>query len=302
MIQYQKKTLPNGFTDANQFRIGCPSTRALHHWTTQPPLTLFKDDQFFCHADMTEDHGTMSVMLWWGFSSRKRSQLTSSVLLKIVRRFYNTSHLQHLLEFQHSSIFTSCTQGWQFMWKKYKWNQWKNEMFYLTTGSTHFIYGYMALDIWVKDLSESLRGILAGTRNSSIGPPWGIDLMTHSIMSRCSTMEPHLAPKYKWQQSEMWYSSYWCQIVLGLAFCCVFCIHVSSDDVRLDINVLSVLINNNEEEDDFDGDNIGSNSSSSTRSSSSGGSGSSSSNSSSSSSGCSSSSSSSSISSSSSSS
>ena len=24
----------------------------------------------------------------------------------------------------------------------------KEEMFYLTTHSTHFIYGYMALDIW----------------------------------------------------------------------------------------------------------------------------------------------------------
>ena len=56
-------------------------------------------------------------------------------------------------------------------------------MFYLTTHSTHFIYGYM-----VKDHSDSergnplpphrllfpintSRGTLAGTRNSSMGPP-----------------------------------------------------------------------------------------------------------------------------------
>ena len=32
------------------------------------------------------------------------------------------------------------------------------DMFYLTTHSTHFIYGYMASDIWVKDHSDSEKG------------------------------------------------------------------------------------------------------------------------------------------------
>ena len=83
-------------------------------------------------------------------------------------------------------------------------------MFYLTTHSTHFIYGYMASDIWLRTilivrketrcrhigysyrltarlllyapshrqdntyhgLCYSSRGTLAGTRNSSMGPPW----------------------------------------------------------------------------------------------------------------------------------
>ena len=31
-------------------------------------------------------------------------------------------------------------------------------MFYLTTHSTHFIYGYMAWDKWVNDHSDSERG------------------------------------------------------------------------------------------------------------------------------------------------
>ena len=31
-------------------------------------------------------------------------------------------------------------------------------MFYLTTHSTHFIYGYMASDIMVKDHSDSEKG------------------------------------------------------------------------------------------------------------------------------------------------
>ena len=83
------------------------------------------------------------------------------------------------------------------------------EMFYLTTHSTHFIYGYMASDIWLRTilivrkktrcrhigysyrltarvllyatshrqdntyhgLCYTSRGALGGTRNSSMGPP-----------------------------------------------------------------------------------------------------------------------------------
>ena len=85
----------------------------------------------------------------------------------------------------------------------------EREMFYLTTHSTHFIYGYMASDIWLMtilivrketrcrhmcysfrltarvllyapslrqdctyhSLYYTSRGALAGTRNSSMGPP-----------------------------------------------------------------------------------------------------------------------------------
>ena len=87
-------------------------------------------------------------------------------------------------------------------------SQSKREMFYLTTHSTHFIYGYMASDIWLRTilmvreetrcrhigysyrltarvllyapshrqdntyhgLCYTSRGALAGTRNSSMGP------------------------------------------------------------------------------------------------------------------------------------
>ena len=81
----------------------------------------------------------------------------------------------------------------------------EREIFYLTTHSTHFIYVYMASDIWLTTIlivrkethcrhigysyrltarvllyapshrQDSLcytsRGVLAGTRNSSMGPP-----------------------------------------------------------------------------------------------------------------------------------
>ena len=78
-------------------------------------------------------------------------------------------------------------------------SQREREMFYLTTHSTHFIYGYMASDIWLRTilivrketcchhigysyrltarvilyapyhgLCYTSRGALAGTRNSSI--------------------------------------------------------------------------------------------------------------------------------------
>ena len=90
------------------------------------------------------------------------------------------------------------------MWER------EREMFYLTTHSTHFIYSYMASDIWLRTilivrketrcrhigysyrltarvvlyapshrqdntyhgLCYTSRGALAGTRNSSMGPPY----------------------------------------------------------------------------------------------------------------------------------
>ena len=105
-------------------------------------------------------------------------------------------------------------------------------MFYLTTHSTHFIYGYMASHIWLRailivrketrcrhigysfrlaarnllyppsqkqdstyhDLCYNSRGALAGTRNSSMGPPCGIDPTTHRTVSERSTSELRPAP------------------------------------------------------------------------------------------------------------
>ena len=107
----------------------------------------------------------------------------------------------------------------------------EREMFYLTTHSTHFIYGYMASDIWLRtiliarqetrchhymsyfswlaatdllyapshrqgstyhSLCYTSHGALVGTRNSSNGPPWRIDPTTHHTMSRLSTTELYL--------------------------------------------------------------------------------------------------------------
>ena len=104
--------------------------------------------------------------------------------------------------------------------------QWlrRKELFYLTTHSTHFIYDYIASDIWQRTtqiareetrsrhlgysfrlaarvllyassyrqddtyhgLCYTTRGTLGGTRNSSMGPPWRIDPMTHRTMSERS--------------------------------------------------------------------------------------------------------------------
>ena len=93
--------------------------------------------------------------------------------------------------------------------KAVEWER-EREMFYLTTHSTHFIYGYMASDIWLRTilivrkktccrhmgysyrltarvllyapshrqdntyhgLCYTSHGALAGTRNSSMGPPY----------------------------------------------------------------------------------------------------------------------------------
>ena len=107
----------------------------------------------------------------------------------------------------------------------------EKEMFYLTTHSTHFIYGYMASDIWLRTIlivrketrcrhigysyrltarillyAPSHRrdntyhglcytscGAQAGTRNGST--PWRIDPTTHRTMSERSTSELRPAPR-----------------------------------------------------------------------------------------------------------
>ena len=98
-------------------------------------------------------------------------------------------------------------------------------MFYLTTHSTHFIYGYMSSDIWLRTilivrketrcrhigyfyrltarvllyapshrqdntyhgLCYTSRGALAGTRNSSMGSERGKPLPTHGLFFPINT-------------------------------------------------------------------------------------------------------------------
>ena len=52
-------------------------------------------------------------------------------------------------------------------------------------------------------------GILVGMKNSSMGPRWVIDLITHHTMSGHSTIELHLTPQYT------------CLCQLNLAYLCV---------------------------------------------------------------------------------
>ena len=117
-------------------------------------------------------------------------------------------------------------------------------MFYLTTHSTHFIYGYMASDIWLRTilivrketrcrhigysyrltakvllyapshrqdntyhgLCYTSRGALAGTRNSSMGPPHEGSILwatSRSAVLRRQCMKHNVSQKkkeWKWQQ------------------------------------------------------------------------------------------------------
>ena len=111
----------------------------------------------------------------------------------------------------------------------------EREMFYLTTHSTHFIYGYMASDIWLRTilivrketrcrhigycyrltarvllyapshrqdntyhgLCYTSRGALAGTRNSSMGPPHEGSIRRRTMSER-STSELRPAPFKTW--------------------------------------------------------------------------------------------------------
>ena len=100
----------------------------------------------------------------------------------------------------------------------------RKEVFYLTTHSTHFIYGYMVSDIWLRtilivrketrcrhigypfrlvarvllyapSLSYTSRGALAGMRNSLMGPPHeGSIRRPIAPWANALTRELHLAP------------------------------------------------------------------------------------------------------------
>ena len=54
------------------------------------------------------------------------------------------------------------------------------------------------------DLCYTNHGALAGTRNSSIGPPWGIDPTTHRTMNGRSTAELHIAAIYWFIKNLLW--------------------------------------------------------------------------------------------------
>ena len=52
----------------------------------------------------------------------------------------------------HSTHFIYGLYGVRHMVKNHSYREREREMFYLTTHSTHFIYGYMASDIWLRTI------------------------------------------------------------------------------------------------------------------------------------------------------
>ena len=113
------------------------------------------------------------------------------------------------MSFQRPPYYSLNQQDLQIQFTFFMLCEREREMFYLTTHSTHFIYGYMASDIWLRTilivrketrcrhigysyrlaarvllyapshrqdntyhgLCYTSRGALAVTRNSSMGPP-----------------------------------------------------------------------------------------------------------------------------------
>ena len=66
-------------------------------------------------------------------------------------------------------------------------------LFFLISSMGSFICTSNRLNSIHHGLCYTGQGGLAGMKNSSMGPQWGINLMTHHTMSWCSTMELHLA-------------------------------------------------------------------------------------------------------------
>ena len=127
-----------------------------------------------------------------------------------------------------------------------EWLEGRKEMFYLTTHSTHFIYGYMASDIWLRTIQivrnqlpphgllfpinrkvffymhhptdriahttvfcYTSRGALAGMRNNSMGPPHeGSIRRPIAPWANALTTELHLAPLNDWSYWRLLNSAY----------------------------------------------------------------------------------------------
>ena len=149
-------------------------------------------------------------------------------------------------------------------------------MFYLTTHSTHFIYGYMASDIWLRTilvvrketrcrhigysyrltarvilyapshrqdstyhgLCYTSRGALAGTRNSSVGPPHeGSIRRPNRTMSELCCNEDHLTAPNSYDTNATSKRKYTTILLLRQHDCTV-----STTTRRNDINALSSRI------------------------------------------------------------
>ena len=128
-----------------------------------------------------------------------KDRLTAAVAEAVAKFNRGNSHIAEVLELMNIPANASALSALER----------EREMFYLTTHSTYFIYGYMASDIWLRTilivrketrcrhigyyyrltarvllyapshrqdntyhgLCYTSRGALAGTRNSSMGPP-----------------------------------------------------------------------------------------------------------------------------------
>ena len=149
-------------------------------------------------------------------------------------------------------------------------------MFYLTTHSTHFIYGYMASDIWLRtilivrketccrhigysyrltarvllyapshrqdctyhSLCYTSRGALAGTRNSSMGPPHeGSIRRPIAPWANALTTELHLAPTGARQREMFYLMTHLTHFISGYIIQRVHISHVSYDKRRNEGNV-----------------------------------------------------------------
>ena len=99
----------------------------------------------------------------------------------------------------------ACDTKVTFIYNTFKWCgifnllQGRKEMFNLirsfrlVTRDLLYALSYRQQDSTHRGICYASRGALTGTNNSSMGPPWGIDSLTHHITSGHPTTELHLA-------------------------------------------------------------------------------------------------------------
>ena len=166
-------------------------------------------------------YGRKEMFYWIPIASCSNSLKRKEGRKEMFYLMMHSTHFMYGYMEGRKEMFYLTTHSTHFM---YGYMEGRKEMFYLMTHSTHFMYGYMASDIWLRTIlivREETRchhigysfrlvarvllyapshrqdstyhslcytscGALAGTKNSSMGPPWWIDPMTHRTMSERS--------------------------------------------------------------------------------------------------------------------
>ena len=98
-------------------------------------------------------------------------------------------------------------------------------LLFLISSKGSFICTIPQTELSYNNICYTSCGELAGMRNSSEIPPWGIDMLTHCTMNRCSSTELHLTPGCCENQASFWNKQGWKRMLFNktIQYTIVYC-------------------------------------------------------------------------------